>query len=85
MTLFHVASIFCALAGAFVLGIVLAGHGVPAVLLGVIAGLVGGWFVGPLIVFAAFFVVILAEEGPRAALDFLRRRPGERSKGPGSM
>jgi len=46
MTLFHVASLFCALGGAVILGIVLAGRGVPAVLLGVIVGLVGGWFAG---------------------------------------
>ena len=75
MTLFHVASIFCALGGALALGIVLAGQGVPATLLGVIAGLVGGWFIGPLLVFAVFFVVVLVREGPRSALDFLRRRP----------
>lgn len=75
MTLFHVASIFCALGGALALGIVLAGHGVPAALLGVIVGLVGGWFVGPILVVVAFFVVILIQGGPHAALDFLRRRP----------
>jgi len=74
MTLFHVASLFCALGGAVIMGIVLAGHGVPAALLGVIAGLVGGWFAGPLLVLAAFFVGILIQQGPRAAFDFLRRR-----------
>ena len=47
MTLFHVASLFCALGGAVILGIVLAGRGVPVVLLGVIVGLLGGWFAGP--------------------------------------
>ena len=46
MTLFHVASLFCALGGAVILGIVLAGRGVPVVLLGVIVGLLGGWFAG---------------------------------------
>jgi len=75
MTLFHVARIFCALGGALTLGILLAGYGVPATLLGVIAGLVGGWFVGPLLVFAFFFVLVLIEKGPRSALDLLRRRP----------
>jgi hypothetical protein len=75
MTLFHVASIFCALGGALALGIVLAGNGGPATLLGVIAGLVGGWFVGPFLVFAIFFVLVLVQEGPRSALNFLRRRP----------
>jgi len=74
MTLFHVASLFCALGGAVILGIVLVGHGVPAVLLGVIVGLVGGWFAGPLLVLAIFFVGILVQQGPRAAFDFLRRR-----------
>jgi len=74
MNLFHLASILCALIGAVILGIVLAGHGIPAVLLGVIAGLVGGWFAGPLLVLAAFFAGILIQQGPRAAFDFLRRR-----------
>src|SRR5207247_1661696 len=69
MTLFHVASLFCALGGAVILGIVLVGHGVPAVLLGVIVGLVGGWFAGPLLVLAIFFVGFLVQQGPRAAFD----------------
>ena len=75
MNLFHVASIFCALGGALILGALFSENGVSATIFGVIAGVVAGWFVGPLLVFLIFFVLIFVEEGPRSAVDFLRRRP----------
>ncbi len=75
MTLFHFASLLCAVGGALLLGVFLAEYGVVAMLVGVIAGLAGGWFVGPLLVLGIFVVGILVEEGPRAAIEFLRRRP----------
>jgi hypothetical protein len=71
---FQLSSILTALGGAVGLGVALASKSAVVMTIGILGGLVGGWFVGPFLVFAVFLVLIAFQEGPRSALDFLRRR-----------
>ena len=74
MNLFELSSILGSLCGAVGFGFALASKGVGLMIIGILGGLVGGWFVGPLLVLSCFLVAIAFQEGPRSALDLLRRR-----------
>jgi uncharacterized membrane protein len=71
---FLLSRILTALGGAAGLGVALASEGAFVMMNGILIGLVGGWFVGPYLVFAVFLMLLAFKEGPRSALDFLRRR-----------
>ncbi|MCE9637607.1 MAG: hypothetical protein K8T90_18060 [Planctomycetes bacterium] len=74
MNLFQLSSTLAALCGAVGLGVALASKGAVVMTIGILGGLVGGWFAGPFLLLSAFVVAIAFQEGPRSALDFLRRR-----------
>ena len=71
---FQLSSILAALCGTVGLGVALAGTGAVIMTIGILGGLVGGWFAGPFLLFSAFVVATTFQEGPRSARDFLRRR-----------
>jgi hypothetical protein len=74
MTLFELSSILGALGGAIGLGIALASRGPVVAIMGIVGGLLAGWFVAPFLVLACFLVGIAFQEGLGAALAFLRQR-----------
>jgi hypothetical protein len=75
MTLLELGSIFGAVGGAIGLGCLLSSQGALPAIAGVVGGAAAGWVIGPFVMLAFVLLCLALEEGPRAALDFLRRRP----------